>query len=65
LVPPTGNVLDVLAQDKQFSTLIELIKIAGLGDTLQQDGPYTVFAPTNQVFGDIYNFCLQYRYDCN
>lgn len=53
LIPPAGNVLDVLAQDKKFSTLIELIKIAGLGDTLQQDGPYTVFAPTNQAFNAI------------
>lgn len=50
LLPPVGNVVDVLARDPRFSTLVQLVKEAGLGDELQKDGPYTVFAPTNEVF---------------
>ncbi|XP_045157797.1 transforming growth factor-beta-induced protein ig-h3-like [Mercenaria mercenaria] len=50
LLPPSGNVLDVLAQNKKFSTLTELVKIAGIADVLQEDGPYTMFAPTDEAF---------------
>ena len=49
MLPPVGNVVDVLARDPRFSTLVQLVKEAGLGDELQKDGPYTVFAPTNEV----------------
>lgn len=50
LIPPSGNVVDVLAKDSRFSTLVDLLKKADLADTLQEDGPFTVFAPTNTVF---------------
>lgn len=49
LLPPAGNVVDVLAQDKRFSILVELLKMSKLADTLQETGPYTVFAPTDEV----------------
>ena len=41
--------MDVLGADSRFSTLVKLIKEANLGDELQKQGPYTVFAPTNDV----------------
>ncbi|KAL4236692.1 hypothetical protein ACF0H5_005076 [Mactra antiquata] len=50
MIPPAGSVLDVLAQDPRFSTLVELLKMAQLADTLQETGPFTVFAPTNKAF---------------
>ena len=51
LLPPEGNVVDVLARDptSRFTTLVQLIKEAELGDELQKEGPFTVFAPTNEV----------------
>ncbi|MDQ2688169.1 MAG: fasciclin domain-containing protein, partial [Armatimonadota bacterium] len=36
--------------DKRFSTLVMLLKKAGLVETLQGAGPFTVFAPTNDAF---------------
>lgn len=50
LIPPSGNVVDVLAADRQYSTLVRLVKIAGLADSLQGEGPFTVFAPNNKAF---------------
>jgi uncharacterized surface protein with fasciclin (FAS1) repeats len=35
---------------EQFSTLVELVSAAGLVETLQGEGPFTVFAPTNDAF---------------
>jgi len=49
LIPPAGKLLDVLASDSRFSELMQLIKIAEIGDQLEGNGPFTVFAPTNDV----------------
>lgn len=51
LVPPEGNVLDVLAEDKNLSILVDLLKAAKLGDNLSGAGPFTILAPTNKVWG--------------
>ncbi|NND74764.1 MAG: OmpA family protein [Ilumatobacter sp.] len=40
----------VIANDSQFSTLAGLIRDAGLGETFAQEGPFTIFAPTNEAF---------------
>ncbi|PVD23484.1 hypothetical protein C0Q70_16756 [Pomacea canaliculata] len=50
LLPPRGNVLDVLSGDTNYSTLLRLVKMAGIADSLQAEGPLTIFAPTNQAF---------------
>ncbi len=42
--------VQIASQDDRFSTLVELVEIAGLEDALGLDGPYTVFAPTNDAF---------------
>ncbi|MFN6469568.1 MAG: fasciclin domain-containing protein [Nostoc sp. SerVER01] len=47
----TGNdIVSLAASSNSFSTLTSLLKTAGLAETLQQPGPYTVFAPTNDAF---------------
>jgi uncharacterized surface protein with fasciclin (FAS1) repeats len=46
----TPTVLDVAAKDPQLSTFVQLAKDAGLADTLNSAGSYTVFAPSNDAF---------------
>jgi uncharacterized surface protein with fasciclin (FAS1) repeats len=48
--PAPTTVADTIARDPQLSTLHGLVRQAGLVDTLQGNGPYTVFAPTNEAF---------------
>ncbi len=45
-----GTIVDIAAGDEQFSTLVEALTQAELVETLQGDGPFTVFAPTNDAF---------------
>jgi len=44
------TVVGVAASNENFSTLVAAVKAAGLVDTLNSDGPFTVFAPTNSAF---------------
>jgi len=44
------TVVSTLQNDERFSTLVGLLGQAGLLETLQGDGPFTVFAPTNDAF---------------
>ncbi|XP_053573172.1 transforming growth factor-beta-induced protein ig-h3 [Bombina bombina] len=50
LAPPTGNVMDVLKADNRFSMLVAAIQSAGLTETLNREGAFTVFAPTDEAF---------------
>jgi uncharacterized surface protein with fasciclin (FAS1) repeats len=45
-----ATIVGVAASDKRFSTLVALVKQAGLVKTLSGKGPFTVFAPTNAAF---------------
>ena len=45
-----ATIVGVAAGDKRFSTLVTLVKQAGLVKTLSSNGPFTVFAPTNGAF---------------
>ncbi len=47
------DIVDTAAANQQFETLVAAIKAAGLVDTLKGDGPYTVFAPTNEAFAKL------------
>ncbi|MCC5808200.1 MAG: fasciclin domain-containing protein [Opitutales bacterium] len=49
VILPPGTVVD-LATDGGFSTLVDLVAAAGLAETLSGDGPFTVFAPTEEAF---------------
>ena len=46
--PPT--IVDIAVADGNFSTLVTALQAAGLVETLQGDGPFTVFAPTDEAF---------------
>ncbi|XP_006017281.1 transforming growth factor-beta-induced protein ig-h3 [Alligator sinensis] len=50
LTPPMGTVMDMLKADHRFSTLVAAIQSAGLTETLNRPGTFTVFAPTNEAF---------------
>lgn len=49
----TKTIAQVVTADKNFSTLLAALKIAGLDKTLGGKGPFTVFAPTNAAFAKI------------
>lgn len=44
------NIVEIAQNDARFSILAEAVVAAGLADTLSDDGPFTVFAPTNDAF---------------
>lgn len=44
------DIVDIAASNKSFSTLVTAVKAAGLVEALKSDGPFTVFAPTNDAF---------------
>lgn len=46
----TGDIVDIAAGNEAFSTLVAAVTAAGLVDTLKGDGPFTVFAPTDDAF---------------
>jgi transforming growth factor-beta-induced protein len=45
-----GTIVDVAAGAGTFTTLVAAVQAAGLVDTLNSDGPFTVFAPTDEAF---------------
>ncbi len=49
----TGTIVDVLVGNPDFSTLVAAVQAAGLVETLSGDGPFTVFAPTNEAFAKV------------
>jgi uncharacterized surface protein with fasciclin (FAS1) repeats len=46
----TKNIVENAVNSKDHTTLVAAVKAAGLVDTLQGSGPFTVFAPTNAAF---------------
>jgi uncharacterized surface protein with fasciclin (FAS1) repeats len=48
-----GTVVEVAQGNEDFSTLVAAVTAAGLGETLSGEGPFTVFAPTNDAFAKI------------
>lgn len=44
------TIVDIATSNEDFSTLAELVTTAGLAETLSGEGPFTVFAPTNEAF---------------
>lgn len=47
------TIVDIAVQAGQFNTLVEAVKAAGLVETLSGEGPFTVFAPTDEAFAKI------------
>merc|ERR1712012_376606 len=50
---PTKNIAELAIATPQLSTLLAAVEAAGLVDTLAGEGPFTVFAPTNDAFAKI------------
>jgi len=48
-----ATIVGVAASDDNFSTLVAAVKAADLVATLNSEGPFTVFAPTNEAFGKL------------
>ena len=48
---PSKNIVENAINSKDHTTLVAAVKAAGLVETLQSTGPFTVFAPTNAAFG--------------
>ncbi len=47
------DIVDIAASNDDFSTLVAAVTAAGLVETLKGDGPFTVFAPTNDAFAKL------------
>ena len=45
-----ANLVELASGQENFSTLLQAVQAAGLEETLAGEGPYTVFAPTNEAF---------------
>jgi uncharacterized surface protein with fasciclin (FAS1) repeats len=48
-----GTIVEVAAGNPDFETLVAAVKAAGLAETLSGDGPFTVFAPTDDAFAKL------------
>ncbi len=47
------NIVENAVNSKDHTTLVAAVKAAGLVDTLEGKGPFTVFAPTNEAFAKL------------
>jgi len=50
---PTMNIVQNALNSQDHTTLVAAVKAAGLVDTLEGAGPFTVFAPTNEAFAKL------------
>ena len=59
-LPPTEDIIELAQGTSTLSTLVTAITTAELVATLQGDGPFTVFAPTNEAFENLPDGVLDY-----
>lgn len=50
---PSKNIVENAVKSKDHTTLVSAVKAAGLVDTLEGKGPFTLFAPTNAAFNKL------------
>jgi uncharacterized surface protein with fasciclin (FAS1) repeats len=48
--PASQTIVDIAAEDGRFTTLVAAVQAADLAETLSSEGPFTVFAPTDEAF---------------
>lgn len=53
-VSDAGTVVDIAVSNPDFSILVEAVTKAGLAEALSAEGPFTVFAPTNEAFKKLF-----------
>jgi uncharacterized surface protein with fasciclin (FAS1) repeats len=51
--PPKADIVDTAISAGKFQTLVTAVQAAGLVETLKGDGPFTVFAPTDEAFAKL------------
>ena len=51
---PTMTIVEIASADARFSILVDAVVKADLAGALSSDGPYTVFAPTNDAFNQLF-----------
>ena len=51
--PVEMNIVETAVSNDSFSTLVAAVQAADLVDALSSDGPFTVFAPTNDAFNNL------------
>jgi uncharacterized surface protein with fasciclin (FAS1) repeats len=52
-IPEAKSIVDVAVEAGSFNTLVAAVQAAGLAETLDQGGPFTVFAPTDEAFAKL------------
>jgi transforming growth factor-beta-induced protein len=52
-VPAPQDIVDIAVADGRFTTLVAAVEAAGLVETLKGEGPFTVFAPTDDAFAKL------------
>lgn len=55
IMPETKNIVDAASEAGSFNTLLAAAQAAGLADVLASEGPFTVFAPTDEAFAKLGN----------
>lgn len=50
ILPESRSIVDIAVEDERFTTLVTALQEAALVEALQGEGPFTVFAPTNDAF---------------
>ena len=53
------NIVETAVANEAFSTLVTAVQAGELVDALSSEGPFTVFAPTNDAFGKLPNETLE------
>ncbi|MFB6277481.1 MAG: fasciclin domain-containing protein [Halothece sp.] len=48
-----ATIVDIAVDNEAFQTLVQAVQAAGLVDTLASEGPFTVFAPTDDAFAKL------------
>lgn len=59
VILPPADIVDTAIADGRFTTLVAALQAAGLVETLKDEGPFTVFAPTNAAFAKLPTGTLQ------
>lgn len=54
------NLLETAIEAGNFKTLVKAVQEAGLADILSRDGPFTIFAPTDEAFSKLPKKTLEY-----
>ncbi|NMC55430.1 MAG: fasciclin domain-containing protein [Chloroflexi bacterium] len=53
VILPPADIVDIAVADGRFTTLVAAVQAAGLVETLKGEGPFTVFAPTDDAFAKL------------